>query len=123
MSSSASSLQSPTLVISSTLRRAKRNEAKACLLQIATLQERFYLQNNTYTADMTNLGFAAAANNVTDSGSYVCAVTAANANTFTATATFQNGGNEAAKCLTFGIDGRGQKTSAPSADCWTNLRL
>ena len=103
--------------------RAKRNEAKACLLQIATLQERQYLQNNTYTADMTDLGFAAAANNLTDSGTYICTVTAANANTFTATATYQRGDGEAAKCLTFGIDGRGQKTSAPSPDCWTNLRL
>ncbi len=34
--------------------RAKRTEAKAALLQIATQQERFYLQNNTYTTDMTN---------------------------------------------------------------------
>ena len=103
--------------------RAKRNEAKACLLQIATLQERFYLQNNTYTADMTFLGFQNAGNNATDSGTYICNVTAANANTFTATATYQNADGEAAKCLTFGIDGRGQKTSAPSPDCWTNLRL
>ena len=103
--------------------RAKRNEAKSCLLQIATLQERFYLQNNTYTADMTNLGFGAVNNNATDSGTYVCAVTAANANTFTATATYQNADAEAGKCLTWGIDGRGQKTSAPAADCWTNLRL
>jgi type IV pilus assembly protein PilE len=103
--------------------RAKRNEAKACLLQIATLQERFYLQNNVYTADMTNLGFGAAANNATDSGTYVCNVTQANANNFSATATYQNADGEAAKCLTFSIDGRGQKTSAPSPDCWTNLRL
>ena len=36
--------------------KAKRNEAKAALLQISTLQERHYLQNNTYTTDMTNLG-------------------------------------------------------------------
>lgn len=103
--------------------RAKRNEAKSCLLQISTLQERFYLQNNVYTADMTNLGFAAAANNLTDSGSYSCNVTAANANTFTAVATYQNADAEAGKCLTFNIDGRGQKTSAPAADCWTNTRL
>ena len=81
------------------------------------------MQNNTYTADMTNLGFANANNNLTDTRTYVCAVTAANANTFTATATYQNADGEAGKCLTFGIDGRGQKTSAPSADCWTNLRL
>ena len=103
--------------------RAKRNEAKSCLLQVATLEERFYLQNNTYTTDMTNLGFQNAANNLTDSGSYVCNVTVANANTFTAVATYQNADAEAGKCLTFNIDGRGQKTSAPAADCWTNTRL
>ena len=40
--------------------RAKRNEAKAALLQIAQQQERFYLNNNTYTCDMTRLGFGAA---------------------------------------------------------------
>lgn len=102
--------------------RAKRTEAKSALLQIATNQERFYLQNNSYTADMTNLGFGAASNYTTDSGSYVVNVTAANANNFTATATYQNGGDEAAKCLTFQIDGRGARTSSPDADCWTKTR-
>ena len=38
--------------------RAKRNEAKAALLRIATNQERFYLNNNTFTQDLTALGFA-----------------------------------------------------------------
>ncbi|MDG2375490.1 MAG: type IV pilin protein [Woeseiaceae bacterium] len=103
--------------------RAKRNEAKSCLLQISTLQERFYLQNNVYTTDMTNLGFANAGSNLTDSGSYICNVTAANANTFTAVATYQNADAETGKCMTFNIDGRGQKTSAPAPDCWTNTRL
>ena len=103
--------------------RAKRNEAKSCLLQVATLQERFYLQNNVYTTDMTNLGFQNAGGNLSDSGSYVCAVNAADANTFTATATYQNADAEAGKCLTFTIDGRGNKTSAPAPDCWTNTRL
>jgi type IV pilus assembly protein PilE len=99
--------------------RAKRNEAKACLLQIATLEERFYLQNNTYTADMNALGVPV----MTDSGTYACAITAANANTFNATATYQNADAEAGKCLTFSIDGAGTRTSAPSPDCWTNTRL
>ena len=84
------------------------------MLQIATLQERFYLQNNTYTTDMTNLGFAAAANNLTDSGTYICSVPVANANTFNAVATYQNADAEAGKCLTFTIDGRAQKGSAPA---------
>ena len=99
--------------------RAKRNEAKAALLQIATNQERFYLQNNTYTADMNALGVPV----MTDSGTYACAINNANANTFLATATYQNADAEAGKCLTFSIDGAGTRTSTPSPDCWTNTRL
>ncbi len=102
--------------------RAKRNEAKAALLQIATNQERFYLNNNTYTQDMTALGFPAAANFVTESGSYRINVDAADANNFTATATYLNAGNEAGRCATFQIDGRGVRTSAPLDDCWTRTR-
>lgn len=102
--------------------KAKRNEAKACLLQIATLQERFYLSNNTYTADMTNLGFGAAGNVLTDSGAYVCSVTVANANTFAAVATYQKADAELGKCATFTIDGSGVKSSTPNNDCWTNTR-
>ena len=102
--------------------RAKRTEAKAALLQIATNQERFYLQNNTYTTNMTNLGFPVAGAFLSDSDSYIINVGAADANDFTATATFQLGGDEAAKCLTFQIDGRGAKTSAPDTNCWTRTR-
>lgn len=102
--------------------KAKRNEAKSALLQIATLQERFYLQNNTYTTDMTNLGFAGATNQLTDSESYIVTVTTATANNFTAVATYQKGDAEAGKCLTFTIDGRGTKGSTPNGDCWTNTR-
>ena len=102
--------------------RAKRNEAKSCLLQVAALQERFYLTNNTYTSNMTNLGFAAVGANVTDSGSYSCNVTSADANNFTAVANYLNADDEASKCGTFGIDGRGNKTSAPYTDCWTRSR-
>lgn len=102
--------------------RAKRNEARAALLQIATNQERFYLQNNIYTQDLTALGFATTPNFTTDTGSYVISVGAASANNFTATATYQNADDEAGKCMTFQIDGRGQKTSGPLADCWTRTR-
>ena len=37
--------------------RAKRNEAKAILLEIAQNQERFYLQNSTY-GTLSQLGYA-----------------------------------------------------------------
>ena len=102
--------------------RAKRNEARAALLQIATLQERFYLQNNTYTTDMTNLGFVLAGNNISDTESYNINVGTADANDYTATATYLNADAEAAKCLTFQIDGSGSKTSAPDTECWTKTR-
>ena len=102
--------------------RAKRNEAKAGLLQIATLQERFYLQNNTYTTDLTNLGFTVAANAPSETSTYVFNVTAANANTFAANAAYQNADGELAKCATFTIDGQQIKGSTPYNDCWTNTR-
>ncbi len=102
--------------------KAKRNEAKAALLQISTMQERFYLQNSTYTADMTALGFPVGSNFPTDSGSYVVNVTAASPAAFSATATYQKADAEVDKCATFSIDGIGSKTSTPNNDCWTNTR-
>ncbi len=101
--------------------RAKRNEAKAALLQIAVNQERNYLQNNTFTTDMTSLGFSSSPF-TSDTGSYVITVTAADASNFTAVAAYQLGGTEAAKCNVFAIDGRGVKTSSPDTNCWTRTR-
>lgn len=102
--------------------RAKRNEARAALLQIATNQERFYLQNNTYTTDLTALGFPVAGVYRTDTDSYDVRVTQADANDFTATADYVPMDEEAAKCAQFQIDGRGTKTSGPHLDCWTATR-
>ena len=102
--------------------RAKRTEAKAALLQIAQNQERFYLQNNTYTTDMTQLGFPVGAAYITDTEAYSVSVTAADANDFAAVATYQKADAEAGKCMTFNIDGRGGKTSAPDVNCWTRTR-
>jgi type IV pilus assembly protein PilE len=102
--------------------RAKRNEAKAALLQIATQQERFYLQNNTYTCDMTQLGFPAAAGFVTDSRSYTVDVTACDATNFSAQAAYNMGGTESTKCNLFQLDGRGTRTSNPDTNCWTRTR-
>lgn len=101
--------------------RAKRTEAKALLLEIANNQERFYLNANTY-GTMAQLGYATDPR-VTDSGSYSVTVTANDASNFTVVATNILGGSEAARCSTFTIDGRGNKTSTGSiANCWTDQR-
>jgi type IV pilus assembly protein PilE len=102
--------------------RAKRNEAKAALLQIAQNQERFYLQNNTFTRDLTQLGFPVTSDHITDTQSYTISVSSANANNFLATATYRHADREAGRCSTFSIDGRGRKTSSPLEDCWTRTR-
>ena len=101
--------------------RAKRNEARAALLRLAINQERFYLNNNTFTTDMTSLGFSASPF-TTETGYYTVAVTAADASNFSATATYLLGGKEAGRCLTFTIDGRGAKTSGPETNCWERTR-
>jgi type IV pilus assembly protein PilE len=102
--------------------RAKRNEAKAALLMAATNQERFYLQNNQFSADLTQLGFSSNPF-TTETRSYVITVAAPVPTAdFTVTATYQLGGAEAAKCSTFTINGAGVRTSAPDADCWTRTR-
>ena len=101
--------------------RAKRNEAKAALLQIATNQERQYLQNNTFTQDLTTLGFPTDPF-TTASNAYVIAITAADAAGFTATATYQLSGSESTKCNVFTITGAGIKSSAPDTDCWVRTR-
>ena len=98
------------------IERAKRTEARALLLRIAVDQERFYLQNNTF-GTMTQLQYDEP--QITDSDAYSVTITANTASNFSATATYQLGGEEAGKCLTFTIDGRGTKTSGPYTDCWT----
>ncbi len=105
--------------------RAKRNEAKAALLRLATNQERFYLNNNTFTADLRQLGFTSdddGDTSITENAYYVIEVTGANASNFTATATYRFGEPEVSKCETFTINGRGAKTSDPYDDCWTRTR-
>lgn len=103
--------------------RAKRVEAKAALLKIATNQERFYLQNNTYTTDMTILGFNADPF-ISDSTSYSVEITAADPSDFTAVATYRLSGREGDKCATFEVDGAGEKTATGDEGnaCWTTAR-
>ena len=113
-------MQSSSGAISS---RAKRNEARSALLQIATNQERFYLDNRTYTTDLTTMGLG---NNPaiynTESGAYNIVINNADSGNWDATATFLQGGAEAAKCLTFTLDGAGVKGSGPDGNCWERTR-
>ncbi|MGH8495814.1 MAG: type IV pilin protein [Gammaproteobacteria bacterium] len=101
--------------------RTNRGDATAALLKIAAAQEKFYLQNDTYT---TNLAAPPAGLGIpnTDAGYYDLAVTAADADGFTATATAIAGEAQASddECQTFTITQQNVRTSTPSAAdvCW-----
>ncbi len=104
--------------------RAHRTEAKTALMRLATNQERFYLQNNTYTADLVALGFVGG---VSDQGVYTLAVPVADTDTFQANAIptpggGTNGTSQVAdvECASFSITAEGVRAAAPDPNtvCW-----
>ncbi len=101
--------------------RAKRAEAKAALLKIATNQEKFYLQNQAFTSNLSQLGFSGPPYK-SETGAYDLSVVPnpTLAEGFIATATYNVADAEQSKCTSFSIDGTGSKTNTGSyTDCWT----
>lgn len=108
--------------------RAQRTDAKSALLQLAANQERFHLANRTYGTveqlQSANLLGGAAGNAFSERGTYRITVPAANAMTYTATATPVIGGafdmTGDAQCTTFSITAQGLRTATgtAAASCW-----
>ncbi len=101
------------------LLRSHRVEATTALLNLAAAQEKFYLQNNTYTTELEDappvgLGLPAA----TANDFYDIAIDAADAAGFQATATAKGGQTDDSHCAEFTIDQAGTRT-ATSTDCWS----
>ena len=106
--------------------RAHRVEAQTALLNLATAQEKFYLQNRGYAghSELSNappagLGLPA----TTGNGWYTIAITAAGATTFSATATAAGAQTADVDCATFTIDALGVRSAtsrggAVSTVCW-----
>jgi type IV pilus assembly protein PilE len=61
------------------LEKSRRSEGKALLSEIAALQESFRTEQNRYTADLTELGYPAAAWNQSTNGYYRASVLAPSA--------------------------------------------
>ncbi|MFL2547134.1 MAG: type IV pilin protein [Candidatus Rariloculaceae bacterium] len=104
--------------------RAQRTEAKTALLRLHANQERFYLQNNSFSADPVALGFPLG---MSENGVYTIAIPVADTNTFEATATPTPGGGTNGRsmtmdgeCTQFAIDANGLKTATPDPQnrCW-----
>lgn len=103
-------------------RRANRVDATEALLRIADQQTRHYLQNNTYTSDLADLGFNGTAST---KGYYTLAIVNADATGFTATAV-PNGmpQSEDDDCQSFSVNSLGVRTATDGGgadntqECW-----
>lgn len=103
--------------------RAHRTEAKSALLQVQADQERFYLENNQYTTDPTDL--RSFDDNLSENGVYTLSITSSNlAQGYTATAEPTSGGGENGvdmsddtECAQFSITSEGAR-DATSDGCW-----
>jgi type IV pilus assembly protein PilE len=102
------------------VQRAQRVDATSTLLRVAANQERFYLQNNTYTNNLAAVGVDATG--ITDKGLYAIDIPVANAATFTVRAQPAGGSPMAADgdCQTFTLTAQGVRGTAPQPvdDCW-----
>jgi type IV pilus assembly protein PilE len=106
--------------------RSQRSEAKIALLQLQTAEEKFYLQNNTYTNSVTGgpgvgLGMSA----TSETRKYDIAITTfpADGQSYVATASPRVGGGQTddLKCANFTINERGTRgVSGTTAveTCW-----
>lgn len=104
------------------LRRAQRTDAKTALLRVQAAQEKFYLQNNQYTDELTKappagLGLA----EVSENGYYTIAVDLDDdGQSYTATATARAGQADDNQCSEFSITDAGTRDAQPGgvALCW-----
>ena len=108
----------------------KRTAARNILLQVADRQQQFFMDNKSYAATLTNLGFRASPLTIGDDGREVAAgdsqsvysVTLANVGvtTFTATAAPLNGQlSRDTECGSMTLDQSGSRSqSGAGTDCW-----
>jgi type IV pilus assembly protein PilE len=107
------------------LMRTNRVDGRQLLLRIQVGEQKYFLQNNTYTADLvsaTNAG-GLGLGNTSPGGYYTMAVVPGNTGTiatsFSASATaISTQTNDTLTCQTMSIDDLGAKTPAESTGCW-----
>ncbi len=100
--------------------KAGRAEGKAALVDVAAKQEQYFLDNKTYTNDMTKLGYGADPYR-TESDKYNVDATAASATGFTLQATAYQHQAEDTECGNYTLDSTGTKGitgSGSVSDCW-----
>ncbi len=119
---------------SSFVRKGRRTDAKTALLDLASLEERYFSTANAYSANASDLGYGTAAWPVTVGGGYyqvaqptvVVAVAPSSTSpagtpaSFTITATAIGDQANDSDCVTFTVNSAGTQTASPNAsgNCW-----
>lgn len=99
----------------SSVRRANRAEGTALLLRVQAAQEKFYLNERTYSNNLAQLKVPAAS----ERNLYQIALSGVNATQYTVTATAINGQADDAECPTLSINEAGNRVPSPAATrCW-----
>lgn len=110
--------------------KAKRATAKSLLTQVAQRQQQYFMDNKSYTADLSDLGYPGATLFVDDQGNvsaatsedsvYTIEVTAQNQTSYTLTATPVNiQADRDTDCTSLTLDQRGTKGhTGAGAECW-----
>ena len=95
-------------------RETKRSDAHAALLRIATLEEKFFSNNNTYTTSTTALGYGANPA-VSNEGFWAVTVTSGNLASAYSLSAVPAGGHVDADCAAITLTSAGLR--GPAA-CW-----
>ncbi|WP_129647255.1 type IV pilin protein [Peristeroidobacter agariperforans] len=99
----------------SSVLRANRAEGTTTLLRVQAAQEKFYLNEQAYTNNLTQLGIPAS----TERGLYQIQVSNVTATGYTVTATAAGGQTGDTECSTLTIDSTGRRTPSPATTrCW-----
>ena len=101
--------------------KSQRSDAKAALLRVAAAQEKWYLQNNTYTTSLADLNVTETENEL-----YTLSVGSADADGFEATATADGSKSQGSDkdCQTFSVNEAGTRTATAAGGgdntevCW-----
>jgi len=101
------------------IRKTRRTEAKAALQEAMNRQERLYTTTNSYSADMTDIGYGADPF-TTEEGWYqvdgaACGAGLGDCVSLTATA---QGDQTNDGCGNFTLTSRGARSVSGSGDCW-----
>lgn len=97
--------------------KSYRAEAMQALLKVAGLQEMLLVDQQRYSADLTELGFAAK-QFLTESGRYKISAMVTEQG-YQLKAQAQQAQSEDKSCQVFLLNSYGQKSSEPDSVCWT----